>query len=267
MKRFLSFFAAVTLFAAVLCGCSSEDMITDYPVTVGGCTLDKAPSKVAVLFRQAADAVCMMGGGLRLCGVPNGYLSEDAPAAASIGTVAAPDIERIKAVSPDVLITTSFTSDIALSELYDAGIKVVRLDAPYLQSELPEFYSSLGIVLSGNVSGKTAAENSYEILKSNVKAAAEEYSIPNEPMNAVFFSQGSYEFGDDTLIAELFSVCGLRIGKTPEIVVCDTSSESKAPEKYPSARIITVDLSANDLCGNGAVSAVKSLCSLIYGEK
>lgn len=265
MKRLISCLLAAAVFLS-LCACDRiSRSVADYPVTVGECTLNSAPSSVAVLYDSAAQAICAMGGGTRVCGVPDGFMSDDTPNAVSVGSTAVPDTERLISLSPDLVITTSFTSDVALSKLYDSGIKVIKLDAPYLFSELKPFYSELGAALSGNISGRTAAEKSFDMLYAKIKETAGKFELPENKIPAAALSDGGIAYSADSIMGEIMNICGLEVSDNAQIVLCEDANTDFAKKFYPNADIIAFNYDIASLCGNTAVLAVNSICTQLTG--
>ncbi len=251
-------FVLIACFSLSLFSCGqveNANEIDGFPLTVGDCTLQKPPAKVAVLFNSAVEVAVELGAKSRLCGVPNDCDLSDIT---QVGTTGEPNIEKIISANPDAVITTNFTSDIALSKLYDKSIPVIKLDAPTTFEQLKKFYSEIGTIFGGDIGKDTATEKCTALLEEVDKVVGNSKSKKTAMVFADFDSNTKYPA--NSIVCELFDKCNVKISDEADLIFCKTADIEKAKTKYPSAKTVAFDFTSSELCGSKLIDAVKIIC-------
>lgn len=146
-----------------------------YPVDIGAESFDKSPEKVVSLSPSITEAVYDIGMFARLIGVSD-YCTHptDAVNLPKIGSPAHPDIEAIKALAPELVITHSLIASSDKVLLNQAGIRVLELESPDSFAELCQMYIQLSLIFYGAVDSQDVASDilsDFDIAMSEAKAA------------------------------------------------------------------------------------------------
>ncbi len=212
LKRVISLVLSVCVLAvccAVFSGCSN-DKNKDYPVTLGNVTISKEPKNIVVLSDCLADIISYIGYDVKMVGKSIDCDQAFLSVVPSVGLKGDPDVTKIIESETDLIITDSPLSDSAQQQLEKKNIPIVTMLKANSMDELKTLYSNLGMILGGNVTGKTKGEEAYtklidtlksfdsSISKSIVKTAA--YLYINDEGKLCSFTNGSIE-------QELFGYC------------------------------------------------------------
>ena len=167
MKRTLSIVLALCMLlscAIFFTGCSSTAGGNNWPVTVGGATIDKEPQNIVVLNDCFADIISYIGYDIRMVGRSDECDQEFLHVVPSVGKAASPDVNAIAAAQTDLVIADSALSADAKASIEAGGAKVVILDVPTTEETLKETYINLGTALGGKETGLAKGENGYDEL-------------------------------------------------------------------------------------------------------
>ncbi|MBQ8623182.1 MAG: ABC transporter substrate-binding protein [Oscillospiraceae bacterium] len=146
-----------------------------YPVDIGAESFDKAPVTVASLSPALTEAMNDIGAFDRLIAVSE-YCSwpSDANDLPEIGNAAHPDIDAIKALMPELVITHSPIASSDKVVLNQAGIRVLELKSPDSFAELCQMYIQLSLIFYGAVDSQSVATDilaDFDSAMSEAKAA------------------------------------------------------------------------------------------------
>lgn len=130
----------------------------DYPVDIGAESFDEAPLTVASLSPSITRAMYDLNVFDELIAVSD-YCTSPSGAASlpKIGSAAHPDIEAIKALSPELVITHSPIASSDKVKLTQAGIRVLELDSPDSYAELCQMYIHLSLIFYGSIDSQDVA--------------------------------------------------------------------------------------------------------------
>lgn len=227
-KRFKNLLLIVTALVMVVtlaaCGKANDTKVTKpnakkltqqttYPYTVkdsngNETVIKKEPKRIISVAPSVTELVYALGKGDELVGRTD-YC--DYPAAAkkvkSIGSLTNPDVEKIIALKPDVVIASTHFKDEVGKKLEGAGIKVIVL---YNATDFDGVYDSintLGQIL--NSQGK--ALNLIVSMKKKISVV--EDKVKNESKPKVYYVVGFGKDGDytatgDTFIAQMIDMAG-----------------------------------------------------------
>lgn len=151
----------VMILMTIISGCSdfldtssgSSPAKNDYPVKVGEIKFDSSPEKVVVLSPSLADVVLAMGYEIKLVARTEQCTQEDLSVLPVINGLDQLDVEQIKGVSADLVLTEQAPSQEQASALNEAGIKTLVLEPADTQEEIEQLYLDLGSVLGGAKTG------------------------------------------------------------------------------------------------------------------
>lgn len=171
--RKLSVFAICVCFCLSLCLCScaqintgpvvTNDIVTDeppkkqpYPVSFDDEVFDSAPKLVASLSPAITDILFDLGAQDRLIAVSD-YCTSHSGDISRIGSPAFPEIEKIIALSPELLLTQSPLASTDVIKLKQAGIRTLCIDSPRSFAALCEEYIRLSLIFYGAVDSQNIA--------------------------------------------------------------------------------------------------------------
>ena len=181
---------------------AAVDVTDDRGVTVA---FEHSPKRIVSLLPSLTETVCALGACDRLVGVDR--FSNDPPAVAALPKLGGgidPDIERVVALQPDLVLIA--TSSRAVARFEALGLKVLALE-PRSSADLRRTLRTLGALLDV----REAADRVWREIDAAVEAVAQ--SLPAHAQGArVYFevSQGPYAAGPGSFIGEVMSRLGLR---------------------------------------------------------
>ena len=158
MKKVLCFcLAALMVLSITGCKKSKEEKTekNDYPITVSGVKFTKSPENVVVLSDSLADIVLAEGYELKLKGRTTDCTQNELSILPEVGSKEQPDINKIKGLSADLVLTDTKLHPEIEAELQTAKIPVLTFARAETREEIEALYTDLGSVLGG---AKTGAE-------------------------------------------------------------------------------------------------------------
>lgn len=206
MKR--TFSAALILCLLLSCvmlfgGCSKEST-REYPVTLGGVTIEKEPKNIVVLSANFADIISYIGYDVKMVGRSSECDQKFLHVVPIMGSAASPDIDAITAAETDLVIADNTLGADVRNRIEEAGVQVLTLDPATTEAALRERYADLGVALGGDVTGRQRGEEGYDELfemlrtlntsvKTDVVRTAA-YLYLNENGELCTFVKGSLEY-------------------------------------------------------------------------
>lgn len=205
---------ALVLCVAMLAGCSSNSASTDaedvstaaeevlsgvdvksgdttYPLTVkdsvGEVTIESQPTKIVSLSPAMTEDLFAIGVGDKVVGDTE-YCNypEAAQSIEKVGDFSTPNVEKILALDPDLVVSNSNLQDDVRTQLENAGIKVLVYD-PTTVTEVEESIVSLGEVCGVNDKAAEVVNNMQDELSSLIDSLKKV-----ETDKTVFIDLGSY---------------------------------------------------------------------------
>ena len=166
MKRTLSIVLSLCMLLSCAVFFTSCSAVTskDWPVTVGGVTIDKEPQNVVVLNDCFADILSCIGYDIKMVGRSDECDQEFLQIVPSVGAAASPDTGAIAAAETDLVIADSTLSAGAKAAIEENGAKVLTLDVPSDEDALRALYTDLGTALGGKETGSAKGSDGYDEL-------------------------------------------------------------------------------------------------------
>jgi iron complex transport system substrate-binding protein len=202
-------------------------------------TLEKPAQRIVSLAPSNTEILFILGLGDRVIGVDE--ISDFPPEVKEkerVGSYANPSIEKIIALSPDLILAASIHKKTVIPELEKHGLNVLALAPKNLDGVLDS------IALVGRAAGaEEAAEKVISSLRSRIKAVTEKAAeLPPEKRPRVFFvvwHQPLWTAGSDTFIADLIEKAGGKnlasdiqgyaaidletvVARDPEVIIANT---------------------------------------------
>lgn len=163
MKKTISVLlaAAILLSTAVFlnsCSCKKD---TEFPVTVAGVTIEKAPENIVILNKNLADIVCAMSYDGKMVAKSDEVNQEEFEDVPSVGSAKNPSVSKISDKKADLVLADSSLENSVKSKLKNKGIKVVILENANTLKQMQGLYIKIGTMLGGKDTGKAKAEKAY----------------------------------------------------------------------------------------------------------
>lgn len=136
-----------------------EPVDPNWPVTVFGTEIEKAPEKVAAASPALAEYISDMALFDRVCAVSDFCGFSGAETKPEIGSVRVPDMDAIREASPEYILTFANYEESLLIELQQMNITVIVIEAPESLDELRALYRETAIFFMGAVDGVSFGEN------------------------------------------------------------------------------------------------------------
>ena len=179
MKKLTYIFAGAAILALCLTACREIEItlpadtsppVTEpvaYPVDVGSLTILEAPVNVASLSPALTEIICDLGYGDSLTG-KSSYCTAGNAAAVNIGSSANPDIDAIKSLAPQLLVSQSPIAKKDVVAMETVGTRVLIMKSPTTYDELFDCYRDIAAMFTGGVNAESVAENALLPLKTAI---------------------------------------------------------------------------------------------------
>ena len=219
-KRRLAFIALTAIIALMAAGCSNTignpalqtnaaPEKSPYPVSIQDETFDSAPQTCASLSPAITEIMFDMGYGDKITGRSDyDEYPEQILSLPSVGSPANPDINAIKMLSPELLITQSPIAATDVIALEASGTRVLYIPVPSTYTELCEVYYKLAMIVSGKIEAPDVISSALTSLDSAMTEASK--AEINERFVCVL-SEDMLTAGRDTLISDMLTVFGQNI--------------------------------------------------------
>ncbi len=244
-KVFALICAGLMLFTLVACDDITNDrpdeiVQTDtppekaaYPVDIGAESFDKAPVKVASLSPSITRAMYDLGVFDKLVAASNYCTSPlETSSLLKIGSAAHPDVEAIKALAPELVITHSPIASSDKVKLSQAGIRVLELDSPDSYAELCQMYIHLSLMFYGAVDSQDIALSALSELDEAMTLAKEKGVNKNFVCVKGISSDGELILSHgQTLESDVLSVFGTNLREdATEFFVSEDEASGLSPD-------------------------------------
>ncbi len=184
-----------------------------YPLTVtdsGGqeITLEQKPEKIVSVAPNLTEIVCQLGEGDRLAGRSDycDYPSEIADVE-SVGTIFTPDMEKLIAITPDlVLVSTHFDEENA-QKLQDLEIPVLTLFEEHDMEGVYAMIETLGQAL-GCVDEAEECVRKMQDTMSDVQETVKDLEKPSVYYVVDYGENGDFTAGGDTFAGAMLEMAG-----------------------------------------------------------
>lgn len=297
---------AVLLLVTMLAGCSGGDNSSgsdssgagssepapaqqEYPITINNVEIKEAPTSVVVLSPSLADVVVALKYQTLLTGRSEDCTAEDLSSLPTVGTAKSLDMDKLKELKPQLVLTDEALSESQVKELNDAGIAVLA-QAPATNRETFEtLYTNIGSALKGGITGFTAAQEKAQNMLMTLDDINRLIPASNTPVTACYLYDTTGEIvTGDTFASKLIEFAGAvnvanssTKGKmeikalttsNPNYIFCssevkdklsadETLSKLKAVED---GKVIVMDPSLMQLQGSSVIEAVTLMAGAMY---
>ncbi len=201
------------------------------PVTVLGVSFTEPPERVASLSPSTTEMILQFGLEDRLIARTDSCVLPDGIEVPSIGDGSNPDLDRILASRPSLVISQNSFSKMALDKLNQAGVKALVIPPADDLRELQSYYIALATVFFGSEEGVSKAEHVMRplVLTSNAIRIG---LADSEPVSFVYFLKpGASAATADTFIGSFFSCLGKNAAQGSEYQV-DFAQVQEADPSY-----------------------------------
>ena len=153
--------AAGMVLSAAACNSSRSE---EYPVKLANITISKAPDRVIVLSDSIADILVSCGFIKKIEGRSDECTQEEISGVKTVGSKLKPDLEKISALSPDVIFADSDMPKEQLSKLNESGFTVITFVPATSMSGISDLFGNIGAVMAGETTGREIGEERAETL-------------------------------------------------------------------------------------------------------
>ena len=167
--------AAGMVLSAAACNSSRSE---EYPVKLANITISKAPDRVIVLSDSIADILVSCGFIKKIEGRSDECTQEEISGVKTVGSKLKPDLEKISALSPDVIFAdsdmpkeqltklnaVSYTHLTLPTKLNESGFTVITFVPATSMSGISDLFGNVGAVMAGETTGREIGEERAETL-------------------------------------------------------------------------------------------------------
>ncbi|MFR3009089.1 MAG: ABC transporter substrate-binding protein, partial [Pseudoruminococcus massiliensis] len=153
--------AAGMVLSATACNSSRSE---EYPVKLANITISKAPDRVIVLSDSIADILVSCGFIKKIEGRSDECTQEEISGVKTVGSKLKPDLEKISALSPDVIFADSDMPKEQLTKLNELGFTVITFVPATSMSGISDLFGNVGAVMAGETTGREIGEERAETL-------------------------------------------------------------------------------------------------------
>lgn len=153
--------AAGMVLSAAACNSNRSE---EYPVKLANITISKAPDRVIVLSDSIADILVSCGFIKKIEGRSEECTQEEISGVKTVGSKLKPDLEKISALSPDVIFADSDMPKEQLTKLNESGFTVITFVPATSMSGISDLFGNVGAVMAGETTGREIGEERAETL-------------------------------------------------------------------------------------------------------
>ncbi|MGN0657505.1 MAG: ABC transporter substrate-binding protein [Ruminiclostridium sp.] len=182
-----------------------------YPVIINDTEITEEPKRVVCLSPAFAEIIYELGVEASLVGRSSYcHYPEEITAVPEVGRPACPDIEKIAALKPDLIITATKIPEKDKLLLQEQGIVTLYIPYPRSVTEFGNIYSALGLVFKGAFDGEAYGQ---EIFSPVAKALESE----DKPLgDFIYVTEGMSLAGGSTLESSVLSALGNNLAADKE---------------------------------------------------
>ena len=235
-----------------LFGCSSEKREKEYPVNINDINIEQEPKRVVVLSDSIADIILACSMEIKLVGRSSECTQDALAVLPDVGSISSPDLEKIKSLSPDLVLTNENVSDESKSYFESNKISLAVLKDATNRTDFTELYSNIGSILNGNITGKSKANKAAQDILLKIDDLSRTGNLNGEKyITACYlYDENGKIASEDTFAGKLIEFAGASniaidardnfmsideiILSNPNVIFCDKGVETKlrANEKF-----------------------------------
>ena len=272
-----------------------KDGQTIYPFTVKSAdgsdvTLEKEPEKIISVSPTLTEMLYALDAGDKLIGRSD-YC--DYPAQVfeveSVGNIQTPDMERIIAMDPDLVLVSDMVDGNFMEKLKSVDVNVLFVDEMGSMSDVYDIMTMMGMVLNRNEKAASCIEEMKGTI-AEVQGKVKDLEAPSVYYVVGFGEYGDYTAGGDTFAGEILTLAGGDnisknnhgwsitleeiIENDPYIIILPTYYEEdfvKAPHycdltAVKEGRVYAIDNNMVDRQGYRNAEAVRTLAEIFHPE-
>lgn len=278
MRRIITLMISALMMLTAFCGCDGDLEATsslptvDYPVTAFDKTIAACPQRVVSLSPAVTDIITELGSDAQLAGVSD-FCRTDREIE-RCGTSLEPNIEGIKALSADLVFTTTAITDDDRASIEALGAVVIPVRAAGDYTELLSLYKQVASAVSGGITGPRNASNTFDRLDAELKSVADK---KNEKISVAVYFSPTMLIPSGCLADDLITLAGGKnIAKTegeaddaikaknPQVILCPPELVDSFKERFAGIRVEGFDVTLLESHGGKIADAVEQMNALFY---
>lgn len=252
MKKFTKIVSGLLLAVMVLSLCgfklAAAKSSTAYPLTYtdiykNTVTIDKEPKRIVSLSPTLTEDICSVGAFSKLVGRTD-YCDYPTVVStvASVGEVVNPNIEKIVALKPDIILASGMLSEESYKKLSGLGLKVLVIADTNNFNETYVAIEKIGTILNAQEKAKRVVDR----MKYQVNLVTKLTKSAKKPV--VYYVVGFGKYGDftatgETFISDMIEMAGginaakdgknwkysveALVKKNPDLLICSKFYDSK----------------------------------------
>ncbi len=278
MRRIIALMISALMMLTAFCGCdggseaASSLPTVDYPVTAFDKTISACPQRVVSLSPAVTDIITELGSDAQLAGVSD-FCRTDREIE-RCGTSLEPNIEGIKALSADLVFTTTAITDDDRASIEALGAVVIPVRAAGDYTELLSLYKQVASAVSGGITGPRNASNTFDRLDAELKSVADK---KKEKVSVAVYFSSTMLIPSGCLADDLITLAGGKnVAKTegegddaikakkPQIILCPPELVDSFKERFAGIRVEGFDVSMLESHGGKIADAVEQMNAVFY---
>ena len=263
----------------------------EYPITVNDGEIKEAPTSVVTLSPSLADVMTALKYETLLTGRSEDCTAEDLASLPTVGTAKNLDMDKLKELKPQLVLTEEALSESQVKELSDAGITVLVQTPATTRETFETLYTNIGSALKGGITGFTEAQEKAQNMLMTLDDINRLIPASNTPITACYLydTTGAVVTGD-TFASELMEFAGAvnvagssKNGKmelsalttsNPNYIFCSSEVKEKLSndetlsklKAVQDGKVIVMEPELMDLQGSTIIEAVTLMAGAMYPE-
>lgn len=263
----------------------------EYPITVNDVEIKEAPTSVVTLSPSLADVMTALKYETLLTGRSEDCTAEDLASLPTVGTAKNLDMDKLKELKPQLVLTEEALSESQVKELSDAGITVLVQTPATTRETFETLYTNIGSALKGGITGFTEAQEKAQNMLMTLDDINRLIPASNTPITACYLydTTGAVVTGD-TFASELMEFAGAvnvagssKNGKmelsalttsNPNYIFCSSEVKEKLSndetlsklKAVQDGKVIVMEPELMDLQGSTIIEAVTLMAGAMYPE-
>ena len=227
--------------------------LSEYPITINNTVINKRPEKVVCLSSSLTEIIYELGYADRLIG-RGSYCAypEEVLSLTDFGRPASPDLDALKQIVPDVLITATAIPNIDSVALSDLGISVVYIPSPRSVDDFGRIYKAVGMIFDGLFDGSENGNKTFMSIKQQLESSGISTG------SFIYVTEGLSIAGGDTFESAILSFFGNNcVGESSGYTLDKFLLENNQPDTV----IINDELSEDEIRADsvlGSLAAVQN---------
>ncbi len=265
-----------------------EPVDPNWPVNAFGVEIAEKPEGVAVASPALAEYIFDMGLLNNVSGVADYCNFSGASGLPTIGSVQLPNLEAIKELAPEYILTFAQYEESILVAIQQMNIEVIVIEAPQSLDSLRELYRQIALFFGGAVDGIAMGDSyvaEYDSALSSLAYPGEEATVgfvrsldfmmitggtmENELLSIAGFNnaagaESNYTFPEDKW--KEFDPSVIFVNSHIHIIDLENSEYYKKKTAVKGDKIYGVDFDAVALCSKRSMAIIKDMLATVYPD-